>query len=580
MEGVMKHVNFALVIVLGIAGTAHAAQVQKSSCASVDLDQGWDRNTSEEFWFTSQGSRLMPYSWFLALEVADPSSTALFHAGPNMERYGYISVPPSPRNMDGLPIGFAKDIGGNKDEYVGLTCAACHTGSLNIAGKTVIVEGGPALANFWPFLTDVISSLSIALSDSSKFDRFSKTVLKTNNPNPADLSGLRQQMQSKLTDLNTRLTQNTPANPAGNGRVDAFGHIFTHFLAQDLNIPANAAPPYAPAVSAPVSYPFLWDTPQHDVVQWNGSAPNTETLALGSLSRNLGEVIGVFGELEVTPGRHIPFLPHFSKAPVVRSSAKLDNMARLEDIVRTLWSPAWPQGCMPFASPATLEAGKKVYDEYCAKCHRLLGPEERKDPDRKITAELSTLDVVQTDPTMAMNFAERRGLAGPFRNSFNLVESFKLIKIVTFGSEASGRDLLLAAVDGVLLHDGVPVTSTGLDIKVGGDIDRLKKALEATTTPRYKARPLDGIWATAPYLHNGSVPTLYDLLNLPDQRPKSFYVGSRLLDPKKIGLDTTEVPDAFLFDTSVKGNWNNGHEFGTQLSRMEKDALLEFLKTL
>jgi len=108
----------------------------------------------------------------------------------------------------------------------------------------------------------------------------------------------------------------------------------------------------------------------------------------------------------------------------------------------------------------------------------------------------------------------------------------------------------------------------------------LKKALEATTTPRYKARPLDGIWATAPYLHNGSVPTLYDLLNLPDQRPKSFYVGSRLLDPKKIGLDTTEVPDAFLFDTSVKGNWNNGHEFGTQLSRMEKDALLEFLKTL
>jgi hypothetical protein len=86
--------------------------------------------------------------------------------------------------------------------------------------------------------------------------------------------------------------------------------------------------------------------------------------------------------------------------------------------------------------------------------------------------------------------------------------------------------------------------------------------------------------ATAPYLHNGSVPTLYDLLNPSDQRPKSFYVGSRQFDYKKVGLDTTEVPGAFLFNTSVKGNWNNGHEFGTQLSKMEKDVPLEFLKTL
>ena len=68
--------------------------------------------------------------------------------------------------------------------------------------------------------------------------------------------------------------------------------------------------------------------------------------------------------------------------------------------------------------------------------------------------------------------------------------------------------------------------------------------------------PLDGIWATAPYLHNGSVPTLRALLAPPDQRPKTFYVGSRDFDPVNVGYDITAGPDRFLFDTSIPGNRN------------------------
>jgi hypothetical protein len=71
-----------------------------------------------------------------------------------------------------------------------------------------------------------------------------------------------------------------------------------------------------------------------------------------------------------------------------------------------------------------------------------------------------------------------------------------------------------------------------------------------------------------------------DLLNPSNQRPSTFYVGSQQFDPKKVGIDTAEVPGAFRFDTSIQGNWNNGHEYGTSLSKKEKDALLEFLKTL
>ncbi len=88
----------------------------------------------------------------------------------------------------------------------------------------------------------------------------------------------------------------------------------------------------------------------------------------------------------------------------------------------------------------------------------------------------------------------------------------------------------------------------------------------------YKARPLNGIWATAPYLHNGSVPTLYDLLlpasptpNDPKEmtyRPKTFYVGSREFDPKKVGFRTdTNGGSGFFFDTTLPSNSNAGHEY-------------------
>ena len=70
-------------------------------------------------------------------------------------------------------------------------------------------------------------------------------------------------------------------------------------------------------------------------------------------------------------------------------------------------------------------------------------------------------------------------------------------------------------------------------------------------TGQYLARPLNGIWWTGPYLHNGSVPTLYDLLH-PDQRPAKFKTGGREFDPVKIGYQsdsTATGPNVWVFDT-------------------------------
>lgn len=99
----------------------------------------------------------------------------------------------------------------------------------------------------------------------------------------------------------------------------------------------------------------------------------------------------------------------------------------------------------------------------------------------------------------------------------------------------------------------------------------------------YNVPHLDGLWLRAPYLHNGSVPTLRDLLKPANERPSQFYRGYDVLDQENVGF-ISRGPKAervgTLYDTSRKGNRNFGHEFGTTLNAQAKAALVEYLKTL
>ena len=108
--------------------------------------------------------------------------------------------------------------------------------------------------------------------------------------------------------------------------------------------------------------------------------------------------------------------------------------------------------------------------------------------------------------------------------------------------------------------------------------------------PIYKARPLNGIWAVAPYLHNGSIPNLYALLSPQEERPDTFWTGSNQFDPVKVGFDTSPLKGGYLFDTRRAGNSNNGHEFkngpkgngviGPALTPDDRNAIIEYLKSL
>jgi len=102
-------------------------------------------------------------------------------------------------------------------------------------------------------------------------------------------------------------------------------------------------------------------------------------------------------------------------------------------------------------------------------------------------------------------------------------------------------------------------------------------------TNGYVAVPLDGVWLRAPYLHNGSVPSLEELLEPPDRRRTSFYRGYDVYDRNRAGFISegdAARRGGTLYDTQRPGNGNAGHVYGTQLSAADKRALIEFLKTL
>jgi cytochrome c553 len=103
------------------------------------------------------------------------------------------------------------------------------------------------------------------------------------------------------------------------------------------------------------------------------------------------------------------------------------------------------------------------------------------------------------------------------------------------------------------------------------------KEVGLRSTGKYWAASMDGVWARSPYLHNGSVRTMQELLTPPAQRAKTFHRGSQDYDATQMGYTDAGV---YLFDTSGRGNSNAGHNYGTALTADQKRDLLEYFKTL
>jgi cytochrome c5 len=514
----------------------------------VSLDQGWTEAEQQWFSFTGQGSRLVPYDWFLVLEQA--GSTEPFRSDANLKRLRYLVEKPSRLNPDALPIGFAKDTGEPGQPWVGFTCAGCHTTQVNYKGTGIRIDGGGSLADMMGFMSGLAAATRATVDDNAKFERFARKILRESY-STATTESLRQALFDRAEYLNEWVDKTSPPHPWGFARMDAFGAIFNRVAAYDLGVPEN----YRPG-DAPVSIPFLWDTPQSDLVQWDGIAPNSPA-GIGPLARNVGEILGVFGTVAIEPGAELRGY---------KSSARALDQGRLEEKLNKLWSPLWPMEYLPPLDPAKAERGSVIYQQQCASCHAVLN---RTDPKRRINAVMTPVAEIGTDPTMANNVDQRLALTGKLQGTKRYVVAGDPLE-----QEVAASEVLANAVIGTMLGEKKQAVA-GLI----ADFLNVKKA-SAPSTPSYKGRPLNGIWATAPYLHNGSVPNLWQLLQTPETRVKQFHVGSRELDPVNVGFNTAASPGSFLFDAGLPGNSNAGHAYGTQLSDEQKWELIEFLKSL
>ncbi len=685
------------------------------------LNQGWDANDSLWFYNTTQGSALLPYDFLLALEQADLENKveckrdgiegAWFLCPRNIDRFRYLPQKSTFFNPDALPIGFAKEAYQGKD-YVGFTCAACHTAQVNYKGRAIRIDGGPAMADMVTFLTELTQAMTSTQRkpdrENPRLKRFVDRVLEIDNDydNAAEIEKDLEKWTNARTLYNivNRSTYRLKRVKYGYARLDAFGRIYNRVLQHAINreqvadklrsITVNRGgavqrllsddkidnvlrdvgrpgdiilrddefseilnnlqsdKPGFPDLSrtdmlrvrnaifnppnAPVSYPFLWDTPHSDYVQWNAIASNA---ALGPLGRNAGEVTGVFAILDWHEDRGLAArFKKFSLSALVsgqskkekvinfKSSIDLFNLRRLESHLSGLISPRWPfcrntsTGAyyLPTGLPEVpvderpcngkdtkidtemADRGELIYAKKCQSCHDVI---VRDAWDRLVIGKMLGIKSKQsTDKAMALNSVQYTGKSGNFKDTYQKVD----VGTVVIREDAPVAQILTAATIGAVTTPDADkwwprrIVEWVYTLFVSFNDNPIKASVKAgnyepdtTAEPynslqSYRARSLNGIWATAPYLHNGSVPSLYDLL-LPmtpkadkceDARPAAFRVGAREFDPEKVGFRSAGY-DGFEFKTDIRGNRNMGHEYGAcGFTDGERWDLIEYLKSL
>jgi hypothetical protein len=567
---------------------------------TVWLDQGIAKEKLSWFYHADQGTRTFgfPYEWLMALEQPTIpwllfTEVGLFSDSAYLDRYGFIADTIIPGKKT-LPIGFAQggpmlDSNGapwknprNKQDMtgVGLTCAGCHTGSFTYNDTQIVIDGGPALTDLFKMKQGMGVALVMTRYLPGRFSRFAERIL---GPDATldDRETLKTQLDQVLAQykLVKGLEERVAAQSLveGYGRLDALNRIGNQVFSIDMKKPENYA-----GSSAPVHYPRIWNTPWFDWVQYNGSI-------MQPMVRNAGESLGVSAELNLTD----PSKDFFKSSVDVKSLDAMEQMIKgssppnAKDGFSGLKSPKWPGDILPPIDTKLAAQGGELYKTHCQGCHRPPVSNEafydfnntewwtkNQIGEAILKVENIPISHIGTDPAQAADMASRTVATPPGLNikdtSFALALGAVVEKTVNY------------------IYDQQKLNPAQRQAANGNMPNELRKDLA------YKVRPLNGIWATPPYLHNGSVPTIEALLGPPEERPKKFYLGNREYDPVNLGYKFDKITNGFEFDTSIRGNWNTGHEFrkefskdkkikgviGPALSPADRKALIEYLKTL
>jgi cytochrome c5 len=613
-----------------------------------DKPQGLSGDRQSDFYHLTEGADIYPYEWVLHLKSAsfkDASgqAAALF---PLLEtRFGMLKSPnrgdfvspyigisvswtnSAPDKMDARG-GDANvrvrggDGGTRSTKVVGTSCSLCHTSGWTVGGTFYRIDGAVSRVDGMGYFEELARSTITLLAKKKVMEQFLRdlgvpepereakeqvdffmrevghdshiagidlgrvsgmlTLLLAGKNN---LHRLRKSQRAlhvslerlyrltyglgridEIGDMKHRLgviaklcTGDDPraaVTPPGPGRFDAFDRLAAAVLEMKTGLNFDA----------PVRYPPMWGLKYTALVHYNA---NTNAV----LMRNAGEAVGLGAVVT---------------SKEWDSSINFKNLDRIEKLLYDVPVPQWNAifADRPdlHAKPELAARGKAIYEKSCKGCHETddrVGPTKMLYQDRLYPASR-----IGTDPRQAENL-------DPIGERMN-----QALRTLTLGvrgryyekqgiPEATRADWELRDLRGGEFfrwtHNGESVQQE----LYGNNYGNVAPGLH------YRARHLAGIWAVAPFLHNGSVPTLWDLLQPSSHRPRYFRnTISTAYDPIRMGIYYAEADgrvrrckddDRECFDTTLPGNDNRGHEgaeFGTELSPQDKQALMEYLKVL
>jgi hypothetical protein len=495
------------------------------------LDQGVDWTTAKRnrFYLEDQGSRIMPYSWSKALR--DPDGQLFFRD--SGKRFGLL---PNPESAYGLPVGFFV-VSDKKNTDLSMNCAACHTRQITVDGQEYRIDGGPAFVDFHKFFVDLFKAVEYTLSNKDALKKFAQEVGTSS-------TGIKTALRKWYT-MNYLVYGSTlPSEPWGVGRLDALSNIMNRVTGAMIGKPPSFLISENVVVADfPVRFPFLWNASRQDLTQWTGSSLNGNTDY--ALARNSGEVCGVWGMIHPRGNNFL-----------ADNTTNYYGLMNIEALIRKIGPPAWPWEID--VEKAT--QGAKLYEDNCSSCHGIK-------PGKLYDTWSTPVMVVGTDTWYWKNLSRTAPFSGSLTGRAN----------PETGMIMPPNDASALALTGLLNVSALTQKFPWINLNtVTNDSNRVPGS--------YESRVLEGIWASAPYLHNGSVPSLAELLKPASQRIKVFQVGPAY-DLKNVGLAQPQPDDAVTStfnasDDLDSGDSNLGHEYGTDLDPNEKEILLEYLKTL
>lgn len=542
---------------------------------------GLDGADRKALYSMDEGIHWLPVDVMLSLKRANESMGVYdeaFFAHP--ERIGLYPNVVDPASD--LPLGIT--VSEDPVPMAGINCATCHTGIIaNADGAFFLVDGGSGQFAIDRMIEGMVKSLVGTLINPVEFEafynRFRMRADRRGGPVAAalvadklddngmqdkiakafktgDSSEVRKKLQEPPPgfsagtfgappapgDLTSRtktffylakrfvfffeLVKYGGATPGSNISDSGFGRsnpwsVTKKMFGDHLGYIQTGAQSVTPVLDGgPINTPHIWDFDRQKWIFWTG-------VTNSMVERNMAQGIALLTDFD---------WPTFS------STIQIKKLEAVSKLARKIKPPVWPKTILGDIDPVLAEKGKAIYKDKCLKCH-----DPKASAQTPGSAEFNYIDV-GTDDSYYQGQTEKLG-------SYDLFTDV----LAPLMAKAKAR----------------AKSNEGIADLGPFEVGRTPVIWRKPTGNAFVAKPLAGIWATAPFLHNGSVPTIDDLLKPVKDRPAEFYVGGFVYDTKKLGYVSTLDTRSFKLVTSQKGNSNKGHEFVVD----DRPAVIEFLKT-